>query len=806
MTVLGTGTETAAESLTLAGADLLVQSALLVGVGLAAARLVKRRGAAVESLVLRATLVAVLACPVASALLGAANLQWGVGDAEVLGRTRQTVRQLLASEPPAERAQSTFEARPAGGIVQEPPASVAPRAPVPPSLYRRLAGVWLAVMGVMLARLLLAHGHLARIRRRAPAAPARCVDLGENLAARLDVAAVDLRVSPRVQGPCLVGFFHPSILLPPDYLEDEAGLRLVLIHELAHQIRHDTAWNFLCRLARATIFFNPLVWRLTRRLEESGDEVADDFVVEYGHDPQTYATRLVKSAARPLGRFERAAGAGVVAFQSALGRRVQRVLKGGVRAVHSARRHKAAAVIAAACAVVVAGVVSITSADAGAATGGKVAVKGMAGGFDTIQAAIDAAPPGGVVQVPAGVFPESLTVTKPVALQGAGWEKTVVARENRIARLMQEMADNVKSARSDEERKQVVDEARRQIKAEAKKVTALNVAGTAGVSVRGMKFTSPGPSIEGQLLRDITVVEFTDAQVRMEDCAVVAGPGCGIQVGGQSDVEISRTLVAAVWATGVTAGDKTAASKLRLTDSEVRNCYYAGVRIAPRTDVVIDRCRVSGAAWHGVRYDYASPTISGCLIWGNARSGIYASGQTAATITGNIFYNNAMNGMSCWFQNKDTIRNNTFDGNPREALSVLGGSEPDIANNVFTSHLTAVRVAPINTNDAHSRPTGKMNLQQNLFWNNDQNLLMFNEEELELPLPPANIDAEESPFAAPADPGWTLRKDSAAAQQDIGAQTPLALESPWPLQPEELAIVPDDGTRDSKKWKRTGAV
>ena len=352
-----------AKSLTLAGVDVLLQSVLLIGMGLTAARMLRNRGAAVESLALRATLLAVLACPVVSMLLGAVDLKWGLGEAKLVAQTRQTVETYFPR---------TFVTVPTEGHALAPaPAETAagnPAQPVPPfrpRVYEWLASAWLGATTIMLARLLLAHGHLARVRRRAAAAPVRCIEIVHELAARLGVAKTDLRVSPRVQGPCLVGLWRPSIVMPPGDLQDADSMRLVLIHELAHQIRHDTAWNFLCRLARATIFFNPLVWHLTRRLEESGDEVADDFVVEFGHDRQAYAARLVNYASHPLGRFERAAGAGVVAFKSALGRRVHRVLKEtSARAVHSAGRHKAATALCAACAVVVAGVLSVRTAKA----------------------------------------------------------------------------------------------------------------------------------------------------------------------------------------------------------------------------------------------------------------------------------------------------------------------------------------------------------------------------------------------------------------------------------------------------------
>src|SRR5262249_53116793 len=58
-----------------AGAHLLVQSTLLILAGLVLARVCRRRGPALESVILRATLVAVILCPLLSVLLGRLGIQ-----------------------------------------------------------------------------------------------------------------------------------------------------------------------------------------------------------------------------------------------------------------------------------------------------------------------------------------------------------------------------------------------------------------------------------------------------------------------------------------------------------------------------------------------------------------------------------------------------------------------------------------------------------------------------------------------------------------------------------------------------------
>ena len=207
----------------------------------------------------------------------------------------------------------------------------------------------------------------------------------------------------------------------------------------------------------------------------------------------------------------------------------------------------------------------------------------------------------------------------------------------------------------------------------------------------------------------------------MTDCAVLGAVGNGIHIVNDSNVEIDHALVAATWSTGIVIGEKASRpSRVHIHDSDIRNNHYAEIRIGAENDQVrIERCRISGAAWHGVRYDDASPTIENNLILGNARSGIYASGKTSATVRGNLFYANEMGGLSCWFQNTDRIENNTFAENQREALAILGASKPAVRKNIFYSHPSAVLIGDIGDDSPEAKSDGTPDLQDNLFWANE---------------------------------------------------------------------------------------
>ena len=81
------------------GVNFLAQSTLLIVAGLIAARLAQSKGAAFQAAILRATLVAVIACPLASLGLSAAGVQ-GLALRLPAGTLRQAKADLPAPATP----------------------------------------------------------------------------------------------------------------------------------------------------------------------------------------------------------------------------------------------------------------------------------------------------------------------------------------------------------------------------------------------------------------------------------------------------------------------------------------------------------------------------------------------------------------------------------------------------------------------------------------------------------------------------------------------------------------------------------
>ncbi|MCZ7639071.1 MAG: hypothetical protein M5U12_25290 [Verrucomicrobia bacterium] len=100
-------------------------------------------------------------------------------------------------------------------------------------------------------------------------------------------------------------------------------------------------------------------------------------------------------------------------------------------------------------------------------------------------------------------------------------------------------------------------------------------------------------------------------------------------------------------------------------------------------------------------------------------------------------------------------------------------------------------------------------MRENLFWTNATHVVSAIGQAPGDTNPPPAIPLTNFPGNVECEPGF---RDAAggdfrllpegAAARGAGATVALPLTSPWPLQPEEAAIVPDEDTRDSRAWKR----
>jgi hypothetical protein len=148
---------------------------------------------------------------------------------------------------------------------------------------------------------------------------------------------------------------------------------------------------------------------------------------------------------------------------------------------------------------------------------------------ETIQAAVDRAPPGATVRVPAGTYRETVVIEKPLALIGAGHRRTTL------------VADRRRFAWSGRTRERYV-------------VGAVNVRDTRDVLVAGLTLQGALEGVWVSASRRVTISDCMSCAHDSsgyylwgsQDCAVVRceGSDCavGIYQGGSVDIRIARSV------------------------------------------------------------------------------------------------------------------------------------------------------------------------------------------------------------------------------------------------------------------------
>ena len=140
---------------------------------------------------------------------------------------------------------------------------------------------------------------------------------------------MQVRTSNDVDRTRVVGYIHPTILLPSALLEtiSEDQLHQVLLHEAQHVRWYDDCVNLLQKFALALFPLSPALFWMERRLCLERELACDDAVLWVTHAPKAYAMCLTDMADRRIS--SRVSLLAVAAFgrQSELSRRVYRILE-----------------------------------------------------------------------------------------------------------------------------------------------------------------------------------------------------------------------------------------------------------------------------------------------------------------------------------------------------------------------------------------------------------------------------------------------------------------------------------------------
>ncbi|MBN2685014.1 MAG: M56 family metallopeptidase [Pontiellaceae bacterium] len=222
---------------------------------------------------------------------------------------------ITAPEPPAQAA----------GPVAVEEASI--------SSDQIIAFVWLGGAAIMLLSLVIGWLSAWRIVRRAPAAQGVWSETRERVRGRLAISrkVALLECSSRL-APMAFGLFRAAIVLPVDGRAwPEQKRSAVLVHELAHVKRNDCLLHWICTLALALHWFNPLFWIAARRLRLEREHACDDYVLNNGAEAADYADQLLEVARMQSSRVPLLSAAITMARKNALEGRLLAILDGGRR-------------------------------------------------------------------------------------------------------------------------------------------------------------------------------------------------------------------------------------------------------------------------------------------------------------------------------------------------------------------------------------------------------------------------------------------------------------------------------------------
>lgn len=164
-----------------------------------------------------------------------------------------------------------------------------------------LVSIWASGVLMLSVRLVLAWDNL---RRRwgdsLPATPA--IEKSLNVACQqLEVRRkVALRRSHRCNSPMTWGNLKPKILLPVEANSwSRERLEAILLHEVAHVKRYDSAWEYLIHLLCITHWFQPLAWGAAWQGRIQRERACDNAVLRQGILASEYAECILAFAAAP---------------------------------------------------------------------------------------------------------------------------------------------------------------------------------------------------------------------------------------------------------------------------------------------------------------------------------------------------------------------------------------------------------------------------------------------------------------------------------------------------------------------------
>ena len=246
-------------------------------------------------------------------------------EVSLLGKTYQAVDQAITQAAPLSQ-QPLLNApggtlSPVAGLEQDndnpniPAEDLATAHPLQDGvslLINHIGLIWLVVaLGMLIRKITIYQGFIRYIH--AGLTPVSEVEMLDRLSVVAEKAGVkkpiELCINPLVSSPLLIGFFHPSIVLPSVDITDK-DFQYIVLHELTHYKRRDMFYKWLVQVTVCLHWFNPLVHLMSREMTKACEFSCDEAVLtKMGQEnAQGYGKSLLDAMAA-VGKYKENLGA-----------------------------------------------------------------------------------------------------------------------------------------------------------------------------------------------------------------------------------------------------------------------------------------------------------------------------------------------------------------------------------------------------------------------------------------------------------------------------------------------------------------
>lgn len=324
------------DELSLAVLVFALRASVLLAAALLTTRLLRNASAATRHVIWTAAVAGVLALPVLSVVVPAWNVPViSIAAGVAAPQTSESFAGTAPVAPVVTRESSVGPTTPAPTVASQTRAEKAVASLLDSvSATTLLTWLWLALAGLLLARLAIANARVSGWRRASSIVEdGRWNALLRRLTRDYGIQRpVVLLQNGDTDVPVTWGIVYPVVLLPMNADEwDEEQRIAVLTHELAHVKRFDALTQMLGQVVLALLWFHPLAWLAVRRMRQEREHACDDFVLAAGARASRYADDLLGLARRLARPTAPAAAALAMARRSELEGRLLAILDPAIK-------------------------------------------------------------------------------------------------------------------------------------------------------------------------------------------------------------------------------------------------------------------------------------------------------------------------------------------------------------------------------------------------------------------------------------------------------------------------------------------